>query len=111
MEKEAAELLKSLNCEYINVKSYVKNLSVAEQQMVEIAKALSFKPRMTMVFDEPTATLSEREVDSLFAQIHRLKAEGIGIIYVSHRMQEFPLIGDRITILRDGVKIRHRRNQ
>ena len=72
--------------------------------MVEIAKALSFDPRI-MVFDEPTATLSEREVDSLFAQIHRLKAEGIGIIYVSHRMQEFPLIGDRITILRDGVKI------
>mgnify|MGYP000196499670 FL=1 len=72
--------------------------------MVEIAKALSFNPRI-MVFDEPTATLSEREVDSLFAQIHRLKAEGIGIIYVSHRMQEFPLIGDRITILRDGVKI------
>ena len=105
MEDEAQELLKSLNCEYIDVKSYVKNLSVAEQQMVEIAKALSFKPRV-MVFDEPTATLSEREVDSLFAQIHRLKSEGIGIIYVSHRMQEFPLIGDRITILRDGVKIK-----
>lgn len=105
MEDEARELLKSLNCEYIDVKSYVKNLSVAEQQMVEIAKALSFKPRI-MVFDEPTATLSEREVDSLFAQIHRLKKEGIGIIYVSHRMQEFPLIGDRITILRDGVKIK-----
>lgn len=62
MEAEARELLKSLNCEYIDVKSYVKNLSVAEQQMVEIAKALSFKPRI-MVFDEPTATLSEREVD------------------------------------------------
>lgn len=105
MEDEARELLKSLNCEYIDVKSYVKNLSVAEQQMVEIAKALSFKPRV-MVFDEPTATLSEREVDSLFQQIHRLKKEGIGIIYVSHRMQEFPLIGDRITILRDGVKIK-----
>lgn len=105
MEKEAGELLKSLNCDYIDVKSYVKNLSVAEQQMVEIAKALSFKPRI-MVFDEPTATLSDREVESLFAQIHRLKAEGIGIIYVSHRMQEFPLIGDRITVLRDGVKIR-----
>lgn len=104
MEDEAREILKSLNCEYIDVKGYVKNLSVAEQQMVEIAKALSFKPRI-MVFDEPTATLSEREVESLFAQIHRLKAEGIGIIYVSHRMQEFPLIGDRITILRDGVKI------
>lgn len=105
MENEARELLKSLNCEYIDVKGFVKNLSVAEQQMVEIAKALSFKPRV-MVFDEPTATLSEREVESLFAQIHRLKAEGIGIIYVSHRMQEFPLIGDRITILRDGVKIK-----
>ncbi len=104
MEEEAAKLLKTLNCEYINPKDYVKNLNIAEQQMVEIAKALSFDPRI-MVFDEPTATLSEREVDSLFAQIHRLKAEGIGIIYVSHRMQEFPLIGDRITILRDGVKI------
>ncbi|WP_333678170.1 sugar ABC transporter ATP-binding protein [Muricomes intestini] len=105
MEKEAQELMKSLNCEYIDVKCHVKDLSVAEQQMVEIAKALSFKPRI-MVFDEPTATLSEREVDSLFDQIHRLKKEGIGIIYVSHRMQEFPLIGDRITILRDGVKIK-----
>ncbi|MDO5424237.1 MAG: sugar ABC transporter ATP-binding protein [Eubacteriales bacterium] len=105
MEREARELLKSLNCEQIDVKSDVKNLSVAEQQMVEIAKALSFKPRI-LVFDEPTATLSDREVESLFVQIHRLKAEGIGIIYVSHRMQEFPLIGDRITILRDGVKIK-----
>lgn len=104
MEEEAGKILKELNCEYIDVKNYVKNLSVAEQQMVEIAKALSFKPRV-MVFDEPTATLSEREVDSLFAQIHRLKKEGIGIIYVSHRMQEFELIGDRITILRDGSKI------
>lgn len=105
MEEESREILKSLNCEYIDVKGYVKNLSVAEQQMVEIAKALSFKPRI-MVFDEPTATLTEREVESLFTQIHRLKAQGIGIIYVSHRMQEFPLIGDRITILRDGVKIK-----
>lgn len=67
MEEEAAKLLKALNCEYINPKDYVKNLSIAEQQMVEIAKALSFNPRI-MVFDEPTATLSEREVDSL---LHR----------------------------------------
>ncbi len=104
MEKEASDLLKSLNCDYINPNSYVKDLSVAEQQMVEIAKALSFHPRV-IVFDEPTATLSEREVDSLFKQILRLKSENIGIIYVSHRMEEFPLIGDRITILRDGKKI------
>jgi len=105
MEAESRELMKSLNCEYIDVKSHVKKLSVAQQQMVEIAKALSFKPRI-IVFDEPTATLSEREVESLFVQIHKLKAEGIGIIYVSHRMQEFPLIGDRITVLRDGIKIK-----
>ena len=104
MEKEASELLKTLNCEYINVKSPVKMLSVAEQQMVEIAKALSFHPKV-IVFDEPTATLSQREVDSLFVQIHKLKAAGIGIVYVSHRMQEFPLIGDRITVMRDGKKI------
>jgi len=104
MEKDAAELLKSLNCDYIDVKAYVKTLSVAEQQMVEIAKALSFKPKI-LVFDEPTATLSEREVESLFERIHKLKKDGIGIIYVSHRMQEFHYIGDRITVLRDGKKI------
>lgn len=104
MEEQAREYLKSLNCDYINVKSVVKKLSVAEQQMVEIAKALSFHPKI-IVFDEPTATLSEREIESLFVQIHKLKAEGIGIIYVSHRMQEFSQIGDRITILRDGQKI------
>lgn len=88
MEHKAKEYLHTLNCDYINVKSVVKKLSVAEQQMVEIAKALSFNPKI-IVFDEPTATLSEREIDSLFVQIHKLKAEGIGIIYVSHRMQEF----------------------
>lgn len=104
MERDSVELLKSLNCEYINVKSYVKKLSVAEQQMVEIAKALSYNPKI-MVFDEPTATLSEREVESLFDRIHKLKAAGLGIIYVSHRMQEFKFIGNRITVLRDGKKI------
>lgn len=104
MEEEASTLLKSLNCEYINVKTPVKKLSVAEQQMVEIAKALSYKPRV-IIFDEPTSALSDREAESLFAQIHRLKREGIGIVYVSHRMEEFPKIGDRITVLRDGKKI------
>jgi len=104
MERDAKKLLESLNCDYINVKLPTKFLSVAEQQMVEIAKALSFNPRI-MVFDEPTATLSEREVESLFRRIKKLKESGIGIIYVSHRMQEFKHIGDRITVLRDGKKI------
>ncbi len=104
MNEDAKALLKTLNCEYIDVTRAVSSLSVAEQQMVEIAKALSFSPRI-IVFDEPTSTLSEREVESLFVQIRKLKSEGLGIIYVSHRMQEFPLIGDRITVLRDGKKI------
>ncbi|MGB4407270.1 MAG: sugar ABC transporter ATP-binding protein [Sphaerochaeta sp.] len=104
MQKESRELLHSLNSDYIDVTSPVKTLSVAEQQMVEISKALSFKPKI-IVFDEPTATLSDVEVKSLFIQIHKLKAAGIGIIYVSHRMEEFKEIGDRITVLRDGQKI------
>ena len=104
MEREARQLLAALNCEYIDVRTVVQNLSVAEQQMVEIAKALSFNPKV-LIFDEPTATLSEREISSLFEKIHALKAAGIGIVYVSHRMQEFSRIGDRITILRDGRKI------
>ena len=104
MNRDAAALLAMLNCNYIDVRSPVKLLSVAEQQMVEIAKALSYHPRV-IIFDEPTSTLSEREVNSLFEQIRKLKAAGIGIVYVSHRMQEFPLIGDRITVLRDGRKI------
>ena len=104
MEEDAKSILQSLNCDYINVKLPTKVLSVAEQQMVEIAKALSFNPKI-MVFDEPTATLSEREVESLFERIRKLKESGLGIIYVSHRMQEFKHIGERITVLRDGKKI------
>ena len=75
MEEEAAKLLKALNCEYMNPKDYAKNLSIAEQQMVEIAKALSFNPRI-MVFDEPTATLSEREVDSPLCTDSQAKGGG-----------------------------------
>lgn len=104
MENDARLLLRDLGCENINVRKKVKHLTVAEQQMVEIAKALSYAPQV-IVFDEPTATLSELEVDALFAQIHKLRAKGIGIIYVSHRMDEFRRIGDRFTVLRDGKKI------
>lgn len=104
MNRAARELIESLNCRYIDVTSYVKHLSIAEQQMVEIAKALSYNPKV-MVFDEATATLSEREVDSLFERIHTLKSTGIAIIYVSHRMQELKHIADRVTVLRDGRKI------
>ena len=104
MEKEAAELLKSLNCEYINVKSYVKNLSVAEQQMVEIAKAISVNAKI-LIMDEPTAALTETEIESLFRVTRLLKEQGTGIVYISHRLEELALIADRATVMRDGQYI------
>ncbi|MCB6202005.1 sugar ABC transporter ATP-binding protein [Extibacter muris] len=104
MQRQAKEILKTLNCEGIDTTKPVKYLGVAEQQMIEIAKAISIGPKI-IVFDEPTATLSDREVESFFQQIKLLKKRNIGIIYVSHRMKEFHHIGDRITVLRDGKYI------
>jgi len=82
----------------------VATLSRAEQQMVEIAKALHGEVGI-LILDEPTASLTDREVDHLFAVIARMKARGVGIIHISHRMQEFARIADRVTVLRDGRKI------
>jgi ribose transport system ATP-binding protein len=82
----------------------VHSLGVAQQQMVEIAKALSQNARI-LVMDEPTAALSDRETELLFAMIARLKAQGVAIVYISHRLAEVFALGDRITILRDGRKI------
>ncbi len=79
----------------------VMYLSRAEQQMVEIAKAFRTKPSI-VILDEPTASLTERETDQLFSKIEELKNEGIGIIYITHRINEIQRIGDRITVLRDG---------
>ena len=79
----------------------VGRLSRAEQQMVEIAKAVQGDPAI-LILDEPTASLTEQETDRLFALIERLKAQGIGIVYITHRMQEIERVADRITVLRDG---------
>jgi len=84
-----------------SVKKKIKHMTVAEKQLVEIAKALSLNSRI-LIFDEPTATLSEKEVDHLFELINELKSQGKSIIYISHRMEEIKRIGDRCTILRDG---------
>jgi len=105
MQKEAKVLLTSLGCAGIDTKIPVKLLDVAQQQMIEIAKALSYRPKI-IVLDEPTAPLSEREIEPFFEQVKKLRDQGIGIIYVSHRMQEYHRIGDRITVLRDGKFIR-----
>lgn len=77
------------------------DLGTAERQLVEVAKALSANVRI-LVMDEPTATLTDQETGRLFAIIAQLKAQGVGIIYISHRLEEARLIGDRITVLRDG---------
>jgi ribose transport system ATP-binding protein len=82
----------------------VATLSVAEQQFVEIAKALAVDARI-VVMDEPTAALSQREVSRLFEIIDGLKAQGIGVVYISHRMAEVDRVADRVTVLRDGAYI------
>ncbi len=79
----------------------VGSLTVAKQQMVEIAKALSYRSRI-LIMDEPTAALNDAEIAELFVIINRLKAEGVGIVYISHKMDEIKRISDRVTVMRDG---------
>ena len=83
-------------------------LSVAQQQMIEIAKVLSRRARI-VVMDEPTAALTEREIERLFALIKALTSRGVGIIYISHRMEELPRIAQRVTVIRDGRAIETRK--
>jgi len=88
----------------IDPRTFVSDLPVAERQMVEIAKALSFESKL-IIMDEPTATLTDREVKKLFEIISGLRREGVSIIYISHRLEEAFELADRITVLRDGKKI------
>jgi ribose transport system ATP-binding protein len=89
------------------LESLARSLSVAQQQMTEIAKALVRKARL-IVMDEPTAALTAREIDALFALIAKLKAQGVAFVYISHRLEELPKISDRITVIRDGKTIETR---
>ena len=79
-------------------------MTVARQQLVEIAKALSFNARV-LIMDEPTSALNETEVEHLFAVIDDLKANGVGIVYITHKMDEVKRIADRVTVMRDGQYI------
>jgi ribose transport system ATP-binding protein len=100
---QAATILADLGIA-LPLESLARRLSVAQQQMTEIAKALVRRARL-IVMDEPTAALSEREIDALFALIAKLKATGVAFVYISHRLEELPKISDRITILRDGKTV------
>lgn len=100
LRDQANETLKRLGFP-LDPDKLVMYLSRAEQQMVEIAKAFRTKPSI-VILDEPTASLTERETDQLFSKIDELKREGIGIIYITHRINEIQRIADRITVLRDG---------
>ncbi len=82
----------------------VETLSMPEQQIVEIAKAIGADAKIVLM-DEPTASLTEREVESLFAVIARLRSQGVGVIYISHRLEEIFTVSDRITVLRDGQTV------
>jgi len=85
----------------LDPRQLIKGLKVAEQQMVEVAKALSLDARI-LIMDEPTAALTDHEIKELFATIRSLREKGVSIVYISHRMEELFEIGDRVTILRDG---------
>lgn len=84
-------------------------LTVAKQQMVEIAKALSFENTRILIMDEPSAALTEAEIEDLFRFIRQLKQKGVGIVYISHRMDELRQIADRITVMRDGQYVASRK--
>ncbi|WP_243009046.1 sugar ABC transporter ATP-binding protein [Clostridium sp. AM58-1XD] len=103
MVMESRKLLNNLGLD-LNPNSLVKNLSIAQQQMVEVTKALSFNLKL-LIMDEPTSSLTKNEIDKLFEIVDRLKSQGIGIIYISHRMDELLRVGDQITIMRDGEYI------
>ena len=104
MVERTREILQKTIKMDIDPRRLVRTLSLAERQMVEIAKVISRESRI-IVFDEPTSSLTERETEHLFEIIHRLKADGVGIIYISHRMEELAHIADRVTIMRDGQHI------
>ena len=103
LNRRAVELLAPLNSR-IRPEYLVQHLSVSDQQVVEIAKALSTNCKV-LILDEPTASLSESETEALYEIIRKLKAQGIGIIYITHRMNEIFELCDHVTILRDGVII------
>jgi ribose transport system ATP-binding protein len=100
INEQTQQLLDMLHLK-IDPRTKVTNLTVAKQQMVEIAKALSFNSDV-LIMDEPTAALTDTEIDDLFRIIRQLRDRGVGVVHISHRLEELKLISDRITVMRDG---------
>ncbi len=103
MNEEAAKLFKRMNID-IDPKETMSHLTVGRQQMCEIAKAISHEAKV-IIFDEPSAALTETEIEELFKIINDLRSKGIGIVYISHRMDEIKKITDRVTVMRDGTYV------
>ena len=101
---EAAKILERLRIGGIGTRDLVRTLSVGKQQMVEIAKALSLSASI-LVLDEPTSALTDREADDLFRILRALREQGVCMIYISHKLDEFERIGDRVQVLRDGKAV------
>src|SRR5262245_10432675 len=105
--RRAFELLEQVGAK-IDPETEAGALSMPSQQLVEIARALGADARI-LILDEPTASLSEEDTQNLFRVIRQLRAQGVGMIYISHRLEELSLIADRVTVLRDGRSIEPRR--
>ncbi|MCM0650830.1 sugar ABC transporter ATP-binding protein [Clostridium swellfunianum] len=103
MRKKSAELLAELG-QNIDTRMNVAKLGIGQQQMIEIAKALSIKTKL-LIMDEPTSSLTDREVKELLRTVKELKGKGIAVVYISHRLDEVIEICDRVTVMRDGRKI------
>lgn len=104
MRSEAQRLITSFGFQMIDSSALVGELSIAQQQLVEILKALFHDSRL-LVMDEPTAVLTDRESEALFAIIDNLSGRGVGIVYISHRLDEVVSLSDRVTVLRDGLHV------
>lgn len=103
LNRQTTEIFDALKLN-IDPRASVGSLTIARQQLIEIAKALSYRPRV-LIMDEPTAALNDAEIAELFAVIARLRADGVGIVYISHKMDEIKRIADRVTVMRDGAYI------
>ena len=100
MYNDTLEIFRNLDIN-VDPRTKIADLAIAERQMIEIAKAVSYKSKV-IVMDEPTSSLTEKEVGHLFKIIRKLKEDGVAIVYISHKMEEIKMISDEITILRDG---------